>query len=477
MVRDLTELGRGDGEDRISQIPDEIIHTILCCLNSPEAAAKTSVLSRRWLHLWRSFPHVEFQLSKQNQSRFRSFVESTSAKLLRLLSDSDHSNSGSSCATVATIEDFSIYVDDDFQKEDIDRLLLLISNGNGLSPVMFVLGFKSHPGYSLLVPNWSRTKFVALRGCDLTSATTLGFHDNLGSLEFLRLDNVSLSEELLHRILANSPCLASLNLYRIFGIDRLEVVSSPCLGYLYLGYIDRGGRRGSECPPEEMRRLRVSSPKLKKMSIWQSLEELDIDAPNLVSLFVAVNPSYPLMKVNVVNLASDCQSTVFVVSYVDEFTPQWLRLSLSTTFTQFRHLILRFTSCFSLSEQQVPHLSQAEYAAPPPRIDELQFGPVLERIRDIEEAAAFVNSLFWACLPQFMSIAKGEDSALIAEYMCREYLKLSSPSGMNEATSWTRHLKDMKIENGSTGEVMEISEDVIPSLPEQKKVRFMLTWC
>ncbi|CAL5086319.1 unnamed protein product [Urochloa decumbens] len=40
----------GEGEDRISGLPDELLHGILLRLRSARAAARTSVLSRRWHH-------------------------------------------------------------------------------------------------------------------------------------------------------------------------------------------------------------------------------------------------------------------------------------------------------------------------------------------------------------------------------------------------------------------------------------------
>ncbi|XP_026445006.1 F-box/FBD/LRR-repeat protein At1g16930-like isoform X2 [Papaver somniferum] len=54
---------RGDsssGEDRISQLPDSIIHHILSFLSDTTYAVQTCVLSKRWRYLWTSLPVLKF---------------------------------------------------------------------------------------------------------------------------------------------------------------------------------------------------------------------------------------------------------------------------------------------------------------------------------------------------------------------------------------------------------------------------------
>ncbi|KAE8815598.1 hypothetical protein D1007_07069 [Hordeum vulgare] len=45
-------------DDRISGLPDDLLRDILLRLRSLPAAARTSILSRRWRHLWTSFPEL-----------------------------------------------------------------------------------------------------------------------------------------------------------------------------------------------------------------------------------------------------------------------------------------------------------------------------------------------------------------------------------------------------------------------------------
>ncbi|CAL1397834.1 unnamed protein product [Linum trigynum] len=484
MVRDLKESGGGeeDGEDRISDLPDQIIHIILNRLKSPDAAARTSVLSRRWFQLWRGYPSFGFPPSKSDESRFRSFVESCFRKLPPTKpSDSDHI-SGGCRAGVTAIQDFSISLrEGDFGKEDLDRLLLFVtSNPSFLSPVHFDLCIRDiewNRRYSLPVSNWSGMKSVSLSGFYVTHVVTAD-DASLGSLESLCLDNVTLSNELLHSLLRNAPRLVSLSMHRVFGIDKLEVVSSPLLQRLFLSDIYTIGKKDRI---GEMRRLRILSPSLLSLSLCSGLKKLDIDAPNLVSLSWTVYSGDPSTRVNVINLASNCRCTVHVQSYVG-IEPQWLRLFLSTNFIRFHHLSLVSNFRFRPSRQQVPVdlTDDDDYAFLPPMIDQVQYEPLWWDIRDTEKAAAFLSHLFWVCRPKFMSIAKWSVS-LIAECMCREYLKIDGPKDVtnhdvNSPTSWSHDLKDMKIENDTTGEMMEISEDMIPSLAKLEKVKFMLIW-
>ncbi|XP_066315960.1 probable FBD-associated F-box protein At1g32375 isoform X2 [Miscanthus floridulus] len=49
---------RCPSEDRLSSLPDELLHVIILRLGSTCAAARTSVLSRRWRHRWADVPEI-----------------------------------------------------------------------------------------------------------------------------------------------------------------------------------------------------------------------------------------------------------------------------------------------------------------------------------------------------------------------------------------------------------------------------------
>ncbi|TVU41090.1 hypothetical protein EJB05_14584, partial [Eragrostis curvula] len=52
------------GKDLISDLPDDILHHILVRLSSTAAAARTSVLSRRWRYIWASVPELHIRKLK-----------------------------------------------------------------------------------------------------------------------------------------------------------------------------------------------------------------------------------------------------------------------------------------------------------------------------------------------------------------------------------------------------------------------------
>ncbi|BAT04224.1 Os08g0197300, partial [Oryza sativa Japonica Group] len=54
------------GEDRLSEMPDMVLHHVMSFLKAWEAA-RTCVLSRRWRHLWASAPCVDILLTSDRQ--------------------------------------------------------------------------------------------------------------------------------------------------------------------------------------------------------------------------------------------------------------------------------------------------------------------------------------------------------------------------------------------------------------------------
>ncbi|XP_066400158.1 F-box/LRR-repeat protein 25-like [Miscanthus floridulus] len=73
----------GGGADRISDLPDHLLHRILICLPSTDDAARSSVLSRRWRRVWTHLP--ELSLRYCSPERVDAALAAWSAPVLRRL--------------------------------------------------------------------------------------------------------------------------------------------------------------------------------------------------------------------------------------------------------------------------------------------------------------------------------------------------------------------------------------------------------
>ncbi|KAL3636562.1 hypothetical protein CASFOL_018861 [Castilleja foliolosa] len=80
---DKQQLAERDEDDRISELPQPILHHILSFLTQNDAV-KTSVLSKSWRHLWSSSPNIEFlqELFNGNKETFLSVLDNTLQKYL-----------------------------------------------------------------------------------------------------------------------------------------------------------------------------------------------------------------------------------------------------------------------------------------------------------------------------------------------------------------------------------------------------------
>ncbi|CAN1180384.1 hypothetical protein LINPERHAP2_LOCUS34749 [Linum perenne] len=212
--------------DRISELPEAIIHDILERLESHESAARTSILSKRWLRLWSTFPVVEFKRyyeREEIQSKFQSFAAATSKRLL-------------AAVPPLPLDSFTIELLLEPDWEQLRQCLLqLLSSvpGGRSSPIEVVVRITLYRiNFSVLAPieggmllNFSRTKFLDLTGFDLS-----GLHNfencHLDNLQELSLEDVRVCRQSFPIFLANAPRLKILTMEQISEIDHTLDISA-----------------------------------------------------------------------------------------------------------------------------------------------------------------------------------------------------------------------------------------------------------
>ncbi|CAN0892244.1 F-box protein At5g03100 [Linum grandiflorum] len=198
--------------DRISLLPDDILHCILRRLTSKQAA-QTSTLSRRWRSLWQSYPFVEFGDEYCNHRDLQNFAAATIRKF-----------SQDSLQAMAKMT-LLVPAWDDTVSPSVVQLLKLASNRKAAevyvsTPSSYSFGYLRFPLESLsnssFTTLWLSNLFIVLtdEDCDFLS---------LNSLRFLRLTRIDITDRVLTKLIASCPLLETLEFHTIGQLKRIHV--------------------------------------------------------------------------------------------------------------------------------------------------------------------------------------------------------------------------------------------------------------
>ncbi|CAN1751542.1 F-box/LRR-repeat protein At3g03360 [Linum perenne] len=275
-----------DGKDLISELPDEVLHWILCCINSPRQAAKTIALARRWRSLWGSYPVVEFHHTEYPRppnctseaslvmEQFQRFGEATIDRFRR------DGQLRMESLSVSLIGHERIIL----HSFDLEQLLILSTTRKAeeISIDVDAVGFDVQSGVELPIQilanssvrilRLSRILFSYNEFCGLPLPPSL----SLNSLRFLYLHAVEFSDEqLFAHMIASAPFLETLEYNMIFSIRKLQLVNVPNLKSMWV-YC---------CPLDE---IEISAPVLETLHIEETLEafKAEIIAPQLKVLVI-----------------------------------------------------------------------------------------------------------------------------------------------------------------------------------------------
>ncbi|CAL1363960.1 unnamed protein product [Linum trigynum] len=307
--------------DRISALLDDIIHQILARLRSTKEAARTIVLSKRWVNLWRSYPVLEFDdrgfLSKQTAERL---AKSVAAKF--------GSNNSTPPLGIRSVRiDFADYFDGaDWDVlpcsaflDDLLKSAAAATRSQSPREIDISCGYMEDfgefdgrltydiPKGLLLLPCRQFPQFRG--GLEILKLEFCSFREFVGvdlvgvgsSLRELTLRYVSLPDDrILNGMIAGASRLESLTLSAIVEIRRLQVRNLPNLRALRCYACDVEDLEITGATSLEI--LCLSSPLGGELEVssMPNLRKLEIDAWKLtdqkVNKLIAESPSLETLK-------------------------------------------------------------------------------------------------------------------------------------------------------------------------------------
>ncbi|CAN1264703.1 F-box/FBD/LRR-repeat protein At4g00160 [Linum perenne] len=262
----------GEAEDRISELPDEILHKILWNVTSSKQVTKTSVLSRRWQSLWGTYPDVEFD-KEEYGGRHGSIITAAFHKFVDASIEKFALNGQLSMRTL------DIRIDGvqtkPYRFPPIQRLLKLASARNAES-VTILSGRDIFLPYQSLSDSCAKT--LRLKGIvfdlDKYSDSPLSFT----SLRTLELEPIVLdNEQSFTSLVASCPFLETLTIGGIREVRKLLVSNVPNLEYFRIDSCLSPEEIEIEAPALETLRLTVSNRVTKLHLITPQLTYLDIE--------------------------------------------------------------------------------------------------------------------------------------------------------------------------------------------------------
>ncbi|CAN1158666.1 F-box/FBD/LRR-repeat protein At4g00160 [Linum perenne] len=500
----------GEAEDRISELPDEILHKILCDIISSKQVAKTSVLSRRWQSLWGTYPDVKFDKAEYGglhgsiiAAAFQNFVDASIEKFAL--------NSQLSMRTLDITID--CVQSEPYRSLPLERLLKLASARNAECVSIEARGGIVLP-YRVLSNSCAETlqlidvvfdldeysdfplSFTSLRTLELqhikfdheqsftsflascpfletlTIATILVVKkllvSNVPNLKYLRIVTC-LSEE----IEIEAPSLQTLRLNSSLSVTKLHLIA-PQLTYLNL----KGGVLGTVISKLQSlnflflsglerlgKKLKLSIPTVEVFELYAEcdLEEIELNAgPSMLRfiLFIDCQQTFPeeLQKC-VINNTTACQWIVditlpIVYGEMDEGDEVHRSGILESTKSFIAKYPQFQTVRFKVLDDHKVTLFEEESGDPPKNpttINHLKLHTSLSTKGDHE---GVLEAMFWICRPKFLTLVP-EPSISKEFFQILLNIKSSLNTSGEHRIKWQDQLKDVKIVKGDVDRVVE----------------------
>ncbi|KAL3634818.1 hypothetical protein CASFOL_021872 [Castilleja foliolosa] len=198
--------------DRLSQLPQPILHNILSLLSQKDAV-RTCVLSKLWRYLWHGRLNVEFRdfdhrLRFARKKEFWSFVDKTLQRYL-----------DQNLSLQKFLVDIFFEVDLVLLQKWIHMVIMNMSIRS--FNISFFLCTKAYP-LPLVVFQSESLVELHLRKCDLNALKSNG-NIMLDNLLTLSLHEVEITDEIFEKIISSCPLIENLDLLNCTGLKSIKL--------------------------------------------------------------------------------------------------------------------------------------------------------------------------------------------------------------------------------------------------------------
>ncbi|XP_074369205.1 putative F-box/FBD/LRR-repeat protein At4g03220 [Apium graveolens] len=250
------------GEDRVTELPDSVLHRILLLLPIKNIA-QTCVLSKRWRHIWYSFPDLDFTTLKEQEHYDVKFI-------VHVLSNREKVHCRSDIRLLRLRGSWRCS-----QLNELIRQAVLTHNVQHLEIDDVVTNDCFNLSRWVLKSDWLKILKLRFSGQGIRLPPWCFMKDGFQSLNKLSLSLVIFHEKpSLGMDCSSFPLLEKLRMDKCRGLRHLRVCCRALVKFSL-----------SEC--SELDNLEISCPKLKKMSVSRCFNTTSrnssvmIDAPKL----------------------------------------------------------------------------------------------------------------------------------------------------------------------------------------------------
>ncbi|CAI9301937.1 unnamed protein product [Lactuca saligna] len=252
----LEEIVEEGGDDRISVLPDYLLHEILSRLPSTKDAIRTGTLSKRWEHLWTSVPTLSFTntdyydifsespRNPNSRSDFVSFVDKTLTQCRQLKLKKFQVCSSYDIRFKSQVNNWVRYA----ISRDVEELDLRFWNRESLIEVLLD---------EYLFISSCLTK-LRLYSCKLNPSGAISWTN----LRRLCISWGHIDEDLIENILSGSPVLETLVLNYCYGYRRLDITSKSVKKLVFSGYMDLSSLFGVNI-------IEINAPNISSLTIQE----------------------------------------------------------------------------------------------------------------------------------------------------------------------------------------------------------------